>query len=319
MLKKILLNSLKLILAGGLLWWLINSGKLNWELLIEMRRYPHRLLLAFAFCFLNLYLGTWRFRFLLQVRTERPIGLMELFSLNWIGMFFSSVLPGSVTGDVVKVFYVQKLDANFSKSFLLFSCLLDRIMGLVGLILMMGAFSMVNYGDLIALSPKLIPLLSFNFFLLGSILLAIGLFFWFPQIPTHVFENLAHRFENFSLFRRVSMLWKDMLAVRPQIGRAILISIVIQFLGAVIFYLLVSPQFETHLSLSMALSFIPLGFMAVALPISPAGLGVGHAAFQALFTFAGESNGANFFNMYFVVMLAFNLLGIIPWLSYRKK
>ena len=115
------------------------------------------------------------------------------------------------------------------------------------------------------------------------------------------------------------MLWKDMLAVRPQIGRAILISIVIQFLGAVIFYLLVSPQFETHLSLSMALSFIPLGFMAVALPISPAGLGVGHAAFQALFTFAGESNGANFFNMYFVVMLAFNLLGIIPWLSYRKK
>ena len=102
-------------------------------------------------------------------------------------------------------------------------------------------------------------------------------------------------------------------------GLAILISIVVQFLGVVIFHLLVSPQYQTALSLELVLSFIPLGFMALAIPIAPGGLGVGHAAFQTLFGFAGEMNGANFFNMYFVVTMAFNILGFIPWLISKRR
>lgn len=319
MAKKILLNLMKLLLAAGLLWWLISSGKLNWDLLIEMRRYPHRLLLAFLFCVFNLGIATWRLRFLLQARAENPIKLPHLFSLNWIGMFFSSVLPGSVTGDLVKVFYIQKSDRAFSKAFLLFICLLDRVMGLMGLILMMGAFSLANYSALVDLSPKLIPLLQFNFLLLAAVVIGLTVFFAFPHWPQQILDLCAQRFPRVRAFRRLHSLWSDLSSVRPQIGKAIILSVFIQFLGAVIFYLLVYPQFQTHLSMPMALSFIPLGFMAIALPISPAGLGVGHAAFEVLFQMAGEPNGANFFNMYFVVMLVFNLLGFIPWLAYRKK
>lgn len=319
MIKKILLNGLKLILAAGLLWWLISSGKLNWTLLLEMRRYPHRLLLAFVFCAFNLLIATWRLRFLLQARSTLQLKLRELFALNWMGMFFSSVLPGSVTGDVVKVFYIQRIDPGFSKAFLLFVCLLDRVMGLMGLILMMGVFSLANYAALIELSPSLAPLLKFNFLLLSAVLLGLVVFFALPHWPQVILDKLTARYTNRSVLRRLGQLWTDLSAARPQIGKAITLSIFIQFLGAVIFYLLVSPQFQTELSLPMALSFIPLGFMAIALPISPAGLGVGHAAFEGLFQMAGEPNGANFFNMYFVVMLLFNVLGIIPWLAYRTR
>lgn len=318
MTKKIVFNGLKLLLAAALLWWLADSGKLDWKLLGEMRRYPHRLLMAFIFCAFNLLIATFRLRYLLKARAALAIPVGRLSAYNWIGMFFSSVLPGSVTGDVVKVFYIQKLDRAFSKAFLLFACLLDRVMGLVGLILLMGMFSLANYPALTELSPLLAPLLHFNFALLGVVVAGLLVFFALPQWPQKLLDYLARQLPDVSLIRRLGQLWSDMSLVRPYIGKAIILSLFIQFLGAVTFYLLVSPQFQTQLSLPMALSFIPLGFMAIAVPISPAGLGVGHAAFEGLFQMAGEPNGANFFNMYFVVTLLFNLLGFIPWLTHRQ-
>ncbi|MBY0518307.1 MAG: flippase-like domain-containing protein [Bacteriovoracaceae bacterium] len=319
MLKKVLINLAKALMAVGLLWWLVQSGKLNWNLLAEMRRYPHRLMLAGAFCFFNLFLVTWRWRHLLSARASQKLPLLGLFSVNWIGMFFSSVLPGSVTGDVVKIFYVRKHDSSFSRAFLLFSCFLDRLMGLTGLIILMGLFSVANYGALVQMSPKLIPLLKFNFSLFGIVVTSLFIFFLYPKLINELFSQFKKLFPNLHLLNRLEDLWKDLLLAKPQIGWAIFISVMVQFFGVVIFHLLVSPQYVTELSLPLVLSFIPLGFMAVALPIAPGGLGVGHAAFETLFGFAGEPNGANFFNMYFVVVMAFNLLGAIPWLLNRKK
>lgn len=284
-----------------------------------MRRYPHRLLLAFGFCFLNLGLVTWRWRLLLKARAQQSIGLGRLFLVNWIGMFFSVVLPGSITGDVVKVFYVRKLDPELSTAFVVFCTLLDRVMGLTGLILMMGGFSLWNHGPLEQLSPRLTPLLRFNFLMLACVVVGLAVYFAKPGLLQKIFASLALRFPRMTLFKRTASLWEDLAAIRPQMAKAILASILVQFTSVVIFYLLVSPQFQTPLPLTVVLSFIPLGFMAVAIPISPAGLGVGHAAFQALFAFAGEPNGANFFNMYFVVTVCFNLLGVIPWLAARSR
>lgn len=319
MAKKIVLNAAKVILAVGLLWWLVDSGKLDWEMLLTLRRYPHRLLLAFAFCFLNLLLVTVRWRFILAARLEgAQAPLRPFFLVNWIGMFFSTVLPGSVTGDVVKVFYVRRRHPELSHAFLLFSCLLDRVMGLTGLILLMGIFSVANYGALMAMSPRLGPLLAFNFLLLAAVVAGLLAYFFMPSGWQARFETWA-RLRGGKWPLRVAELWRDLTAVRGRVALAVGISVAVQFLSVVIFYLLVSPQFVTGLSLPMVLSFIPLGFMAIALPISPAGLGVGHAAFDALFGFAGEVGGANFFNMYFVVMLAFNLLGAIPWLAWRQQ
>jgi len=319
MTKKIVLTAAKFALALGLLWWLIDSGKLDWDMLLTLRRYPHRLLLVLGFDFLNLLLVTLRWRLILAARTEGPpMPLHKLFLVNWIGMFFSMVLPGSVTGDVVKVFYVRRHHPELSHAFLLFSCLLDRVMGLTGLILLMGVFSIGNYDALTALSPRLAPMLSFNFVLLGAVVAGLAVYFFAPGSWQVSFGAWAAKRPS-KLVSRVAELWRDLVAVRGRVALAVLVSVAVQFLAVVIFYLLVSPQFQTGLSLPMVLSFIPLGFMAIALPISPAGLGVGHAAFEALFGFAGEAGGANFFNMYFVVMLAFNLLGVIPWLVWRSK
>ncbi len=315
MLKKILLNSAKFILALGIVIWLVQSGKLDWTLLAKILNHPTNLAIVFIVQLFLIGMLTYRLRYLLSPRTSVRLDFKKLYLINWVGMFFSSVLPGSVTGDVIKVWYLKKEDKSFSTPFLLFISFLDRLMGLTGLILLMGFFSILNYQKLSSLSEKLIPLLHFNFILVSVVLTALIVYFFFPKF----IHSLLTLLPNHPLKTRLESLWSDLAGARRQIFTAIMISIALQFISVLIFHILVSPHYTTNLDLTTLLSFIPLGFMLVAIPISPGGLGVGHMAFQTLFGFAGETNGANLFNLYFVVIMCINLMGSIPWLMLKKN
>lgn len=315
MLKKVLINIAKFGLAGGLLVWLVNSGKLDWSLLKEIINHPLRLLSVFGVELLIFAFVTFRLKNLLSPRSTSLLSFKKLYSITWIGAFFNSVLPGSVTGDIIKIWYLKQEDKSFTTPFLLFISFLDRLMGLTGLVILMGFFSLINYRELSLLSEKLVPLLHFNFILLSLVTCSLIIFFFYPQLIQKILQLLpAHRLKS-----RLESLWLDLSGARKQIFTAISISILVQFMSVFIFHILVSPHYTTNLSLTTLLSFIPLGFMLVAIPISPGGLGVGHMAFQTLFSFAGETNGANLFNFYFVVIMCINLMGSIPWLMLKKK
>lgn len=319
MLKKVLMNLAKILLAVALLWWLARSGKLNWALLGELIDHPLRLGLAILLCFSNLLLCSWRWRLLLSTRASHLMSVTRLYFVNWIGMFFSSALPGSVTGDVVKVLYVKKEDAGLSIPFLLLSCLIDRVMGLVGLILLIGGNTLLNFDELMRLSPGLAPLLRFNLLLLLGLAVALTLYFAAPAVIGKLVAWPQRRWPQKAWAERLGTLWNDFADARPQMAKCILISLIVQTTGAMVFHTLATPHYTHALSPSVVLSLIPLGFIAVAIPIAPGGLGVGHAAFQTLFALVGEQGGANFFNLYFVVGMTFSLLGFIPWLVMRGK
>jgi uncharacterized membrane protein YbhN (UPF0104 family) len=114
----------------------------------------------------------------------------------------------------------------------------------------------------------------------------------------HIFSLNQHRFTFFICF---------------------LISVLNQFLNMLAFYIVASPFFEIHIPLSFAFTIIPIGLITVALPISPAGLGIGHALFQNIFSMVGIHNGASLFNLYFLISISVNLFGAIPYLLAGKK
>jgi uncharacterized membrane protein YbhN (UPF0104 family) len=62
----------------------------------------------------------------------------------------------------------------------------------------------------------------------------------------------------------------------------------------------------------------PMALVTTAIPIAPAGLGVGHVAFGALFSLAGSSHGAEIFTMYVTVQILVNLTGIFFYLRSPK-
>jgi hypothetical protein len=75
----------------------------------------------------------------------------------------------------------------------------------------------------------------------------------------------------------------------------------------------------TNFEVALLAPIFPFGILVTAIPLAPGGLGVGHAAFDKLFSLVGLPGGANVFNVYVLSQLFLNLLGIFPYLSLKTK
>lgn len=316
--KNAIKTILKFAFAFGLIYWLINSGKLDLAVLGEALKDPMRLLCGFGFVLGILALATWRYFLVITEKMEVKPSFWKIAKFNWIGMFFNSVLPGSVSGDIVKVFYLKEMDKSLSNRFLLASVLIDRFVGLFGLIIILGSFSIFNYESLSKLSPDIKTLMDMNLLLLAGVVFGFFALFFFKELPKRVLSP----FMSFPLLNKVLPklidAWENLCMFRHRIILLTLISMAIQAFTVINFWYVVHPFADGEFLFRYSFSVVPVGFIAIALPISPSGLGVGHAVFHKLFSFMGVANGASLFNIYFILLLLGNLLGIIPYLLMNK-
>lgn len=318
MLKTILINTLKLAVAAALITWLLQSGKLDFKLLAQLKNHLPEVLLAATLSVVNFLLCSYRWRNILLARSRSQIPLWGVFKITWIGQFFSSVLPGSVSGDLVKILYIQKYDPLFSKKFVFATILIDRVIGLCSLILLVGTTSLFFSGHILKNAPAMQPLLNINYLLSALVMVAIGIFVLSPGFVRKIF-TLAEKSFFPAVWNKLGNLWDDLVSIKSQMLKSLAVSLVVQVIGVLIFWSLIHPFVVGKMDFIQALAFIPLGVVTLALPIAPSGLGVGHAIFQKLFEFSGIHNGASLFNLYFVVTLVVNVLGFIPYLLTKTK
>jgi uncharacterized membrane protein YbhN (UPF0104 family) len=317
MLKTFFLNTIKILVAAGLIYWLLTSGKLDFILLAKLHEHPWMVFSSVSISLINMALVSYRWETILRVRAMVTLPISGLFRISWIGQFFSSVLPGSVSGDLVKILYVQKFDKSFTKKFVFASILIDRVMGLCGLILLVGISSLLFGGHILKNAPAMKPLLNMNYGLVVLVIVSFAFFYFCHHWIRKFFEK--GETINPAIFQKLIILWDDIVLFRTQMLKAIGLSIIVQFNGVLIFWFLIKPFVGGHMDFVQSLAFIPLGLMALALPVAPSGLGVGHAIFQKLFEFSGIDNGASLFNLYFVVTLSINVLGVIPYLLTKAR
>lgn len=319
MLKTLLINTTKFMIAGGLIVWLLQSGKLDLSLLGELASFPLAVALACFFQVLNYLLTSWRWKLIISSRAQTIMPFGAILKINWIGQFFSSVLPGSVSGDLVKLFYIQSIDKTLSKKFVFASILIDRIMGLSGLILLVGISSLIFSNHILESAPDMEGLLNINYLLSFAVISSLLLFFFFHSLLEKLLLLGKEKTPFTQVFDKLLILFLDLVSIKTRMVKAVAISILVQFCAVLIFWNLISPFVAEKMDFIQALAFIPIGLMTLALPIAPSGLGVGHAIFQKLFEFSGITNGASLFNLYFVLTLVLNLLGVIPYLLFKKK
>lgn len=81
---------------------------------------------------LVLLLAAWRW----HLTSLRTIPMQTCLVYTWIGQFFSLVLPGNVVGDIVKTASLAASDARQRTLVLPMSVMLDRLLGLIALLLM---------------------------------------------------------------------------------------------------------------------------------------------------------------------------------------
>jgi uncharacterized protein (TIRG00374 family) len=83
-----------------------------------------------------------RWHWLMQMLGIR-ISLARAFILNMVGAFYNTFMPGSTGGDVLKAYYASKFTAM--RTHAVMSVIVDRLIGLVALILLGGAMAAWQY------------------------------------------------------------------------------------------------------------------------------------------------------------------------------
>lgn len=310
---------LKFLFAFALIYWLISSGKLDLSLVKKSFEVGPQWLIALLLIFVQICLGAYRYKLLLQTKSQKNLSFYEIFRLNYIGLFFSMMLPGAVTGDLIKLVYVKKLDPSFSKTFLVTITLLDRILGLTGLLFLSGCFSLIYYSEITLLSPKIAQVI-----LVNLVLFAGALAFLLTLIAPAKYQSLI----NFLVLKlpllgkKISNVLTHIFALRENkkdLLTALALSVLIQFLAILAFWTISSPFIAGKIPLPYAFTFIPVGLIATAIPISPGGLGVGHVLFANLFSMVHIDNGASLFNLFYLCSFANSFVGVIPYLSIGRK
>ena len=95
-------------------------------------------------------IAAWRWGVLLKVQGI-CISLFDLFRLTLIGVFFSNIIPGSISGDLIKIAYLMRY-AGERKTEAILTIAVDRFIGLGGLFLVALVstfFLLVNYPELL--------------------------------------------------------------------------------------------------------------------------------------------------------------------------
>ena len=310
--KKIINNILKLLLAVAIIYWLIQNGKLDPKSALKLFSNFSVLIPVIALLLLQIFIASYRWKTLLQIKSEKITDAKRIFLIQWIGQFFSSALPGAVTGDIIKLGYVKKMDESLSRKFLLLSVFLDRLIGLIGLLLISGISSLIFYSDLVNLSPEMNKIVLINFLLLMCSLGAIGFFF----LSDHFIDKLKRIIK---VQKIVDLLerFKSVKIGKVSFIKLLILSSISHVLAILAFHLINQDFYESAIRLQDLFTIIPIGQVAIAIPISPAGLGVGHLAYQKLFSFINQSNGATLFNNFWILTLMVNILGFIPYIFYR--
>jgi len=316
---KLCLSLLKLFFAVGLAYWMWSSGKIDFSQLVAIAQNPFILFIIVAgWAFAVVGLGAARWMLLLYGVGIR-VNYFRVLQLQMIGLFFNSIIPGAVGGDLMKAIYVIRDQEKSNKTPAMLSILLDRIVGLMGLFTMGAVAVSVNFSQF-ASNEALAPIIALIYVLFGFTVCFFVLVFWrIPPERDIVLRLVSKNIIGFSLLKKIYLAVCEYRSRPWRLVQALLISMTIQTLIMMFFIYLTEFMNHSPVDFLNYAAIYPVGLLCTALPLAPAGMGVGHVAFDSLYHLIGLKNGANVFNVYLVAQITLNLTGIIPYLLIKKK
>jgi uncharacterized membrane protein YbhN (UPF0104 family) len=295
--NKILLSVIKLSISSVFLYFVFEKTGLT-QVLRTLSRINIIAFIAAIFLYVFAQLiSTLRWKLLLP----DGLGLKKLFSLYMIGAFFNTFLPGIIGGDAIKGFYLYKITGKVGLA--LASVFMDRYLGFVVLIAICAVAFPFGYQYLYGSNIEWILLSVILSFIIGSFL------FFGLRIGQHI-KHLADLYNYFHIYRNE----------RGMIGKALLLSVFIQFSGFLAVYIL-ALGLGQHIPFLSLLIYLPLIILIAMIPISISGLGVREGAFVLFFGFIGvKPDAAAAISLsWFISASAGSLIGLIEYVKYKKE
>jgi uncharacterized membrane protein YbhN (UPF0104 family) len=302
--KSRLLIAIRYLVAVGLVYWLTQSGMVDWNALRDRLRDWQSFLLPFTLLVAGMVTMSWRLTELLRGR-GLVISIADAVRLTLVANLFTLVLPAG-GGDVARFYYASS-SASGRRTEVAAIMVMDRVVGLATL-LVTPLLAWPLLGDLSGQSTVLQSILVAAALTAAAVIGGLALII---VPPGGVAAPLAWILDRLA-FRHVRELFVG--AIRgyrdhpAALGRAVLASLLTHLLIAVAFSVL-----YLHGSGARVLVFVLslLGFVVNSLPLTPGGIGVGEAAFEVLFSQAGLPGGAEALLSWRVLMLALAPVGLL--------
>lgn len=275
------------------------------------------LALGFAIC-LAAVLVTFLRWYLLVWAQGLPFRVRDSLRIGFIGFFFNLLIPGAVGGDLVKAVLLAREQER--RTVAVATVLIDRIIGLYGLILLGGFATAIFWGDVQKL-PALRRMGTFTLALVAGSTVALVILF--SLAVQH--GRLADWVSRLPIVGGMLREAMGAMAVYRSKWPVLIVTTVMSVVGHVGFVLALRcgmaavapalPPARVHFMI------VPLGLMVGAVPLTPGGAGPVEAVMQWLFD-SIEQDGA----LALLMMLAFRgmqvlvaIVGMLYYLASRRE
>jgi len=319
-LKSRIVLLVKIVVASGLLYYLLQSGKIDLGRLVDRLNDPRVwgwVALAQALVLAMLFFAAIRWNLLLRAQGI-VYSFREVFSLGMIGFFFNQFVPGSTGGDLVKAYYVA-VEHSELRAAGVTTVFLDRVIGLFVLIAMAGCAVFFNV-EWIRADAHLEFLAMFITCALLGFLFASLLFFNETFRKLTWMRSLVRRW---FFYDKIHKIQSALFVYRKHPGKvfaAVLLSVLVQSSVVLSCFCLFLALGGGVVSLESFFFLVPVALLVMAIPVSPpGGLGVGEWVFTELFRKVGYVDGGLIALVQRANWYLWALVGLLYFLRKKKR
>lgn len=309
---------LKLAFVALIFVFLAKKGFISLEATRNAFRQVDRMAMGLGALLTTTLLSVVRWQWLLRAQDIR-LAWTRTLQLAFIGMFFNIALPGAVSGDFVKAFYIAR-EVHGKRARAFSSILFDRVAGLSALVLVSAVSYWVGYSSL-ATTPVFRGVQTF---IVTAAACVIAFFTYLMLVRERhdplllFFRRAEKRFKRAGSFTRIYEGVREYHNRRWTVVQALAISVAIHLLVCFAFRQFSMALGEDFISPLSVFVVVPLGLLITAIPVLPAGVGTGHAAFTWLFLLLSSQRGADVFNLFIGVQILVGAVGGLVYLRFRS-
>lgn len=251
-------------------------------------------------------LSAMRLTWMLAIQDVR-LSYWNAVKLTYAGNFFNFALPGTTGGDLIKAYYITRFTHHKTEA--VTTVFMDRVIGLLGLVLMAGVMVLVAWDQRSFAQLAVI---------LGAVCgaLAIGMTLVFSRRLRHAIglPRLAARLPAGEQLLRIGRAIVKMRQHKGLVTAALLNTFILQFVVMVSAYTM-ALAIGMKNDFAKYMIYVPIGFLIAAIPIAPPqGFGVMEAAYITFFARTGmatDSQALIFALAVRVVQLVWALPGVL--------
>lgn len=275
--KKHALRALQFLVTAGILVWIFHDSKMRADIPAALRRAdPRWIAMGVLVSGVDQLANIVRWWIFLRVQ-KIDVSLWRASEIFMIGLFFNLCLPGSITGDVVKVLYLAR-EFNTQKAGVFLTVVVDRLIGLFILVPFTLVIAILRYHWFSQTPVARALLWGLIACMAGSALMLVAVFVisgfgLVHKLPARM-PGRARMVWMVQAFQLFGHAWPQTLA-----AFALSPVVLFTFFGT---WWCAAHAFHANVSVADIFSIMPVVAVITSLPVSFSGLGVREQLFQNL-------------------------------------